>query len=372
MDENRLGTEKITPLVLKMALPVMLSMALQAIYNIADSLFISRYSEVAFGGVSIIQPLLLISTALANGIGAGCGSLLSTLLGQEDYHKARKAVATGWTLALSIGLFLSIGLIFIAKPFVLHFSSDSIANQAAISYLVTISPSIVFVFISSLISFILQSHGMPQKAMIMQSVGAVANIILDPIFIFYFDMGVSGAALASAVGYILSAILALVFYFIAKTTHAKPSFNKECAKKIVNIALPATMVQGAGPVVGVVLNGLIVSYGIEVMAVYGMYLKTESFMFLASQGISSALIVIVGYNYGRGDYDRVKRSFKVSLLIAWSIMGIGFVLFQIFSKNIISLFTDDPCLIAIGIPAFKSLCFCFLLTSPNIIMTGLL
>ncbi len=372
MKENSLGTEKITVLVLKMSIPVVISMSMQAIYNVADSIFLSHYSEIAFGGVSIIQPLLLISLALANGIGAGSGSLLSTLLGRKDLDGARKSISTGWSIALLMGFLCSLLLFVLAEPFSLHFTSDVVASDAAISYLRMISPSISLVFISSLLSFFLQSHGMAKRAMVMQTSGALVNIVLDPVLIFYFDMGAKGAALASAIGYSVTALLAFLFYFRSGCLKSSLGFSFPCAKRIFAVVLPATMVQGAGPIVGIVLNKMIISYSIEVMAVYGMYLKTESFMFLASQGISSALIVIVGYNYGMGNIERVKRSFKLSLLLSWSVMVIGFVFFQLFSKNIISVFTNDPYLIEIGVPAFKSLCFCFLLTAPNIVMTGLL
>ena len=355
-----------------MALPVVLSMAMQAVYNVADSLFISHYSEIAFGGVSIIQPVLLFALALANGIASGSGSYLSQSLGGKDYDRARKAVSTGWFLSFLFGFVSSLLLFILARPFVSLFSDDPVASLSAVGYLKVISPSIIFVFVSSLICFFLQSHGMPRKAMIIQITGAIVNIVLDPIFIFSLDLGAVGAALASAVGYFVSFVIALIFYYRSKCIHAIAKFEKESVRRIFNVALPSTLAQGAGPIVGVVLNGLIVSYGIEVMAVYGMYLKAESFMFLAAQGISSALIVIAGYNYGKGDYGRVRKSFSVSLAMAWSMMIVGFVLFQVFAPEIVRMFTNDDGLVSIGVPAFRSLCFCFLLTSPHIIMTGLL
>lgn len=370
--DSSLGSKKIVPLVIFMALPTIFSMAMQAIYNIADSLFISHYSEIAFGGVSIIQPLLLIATALANGIAAGVGSYLSASLGAKDEKRAISAISTGWALALSSGVAISLLLLIIARPFVSLFSDNIEASVAASSYLLMTTPFLICVFISSLICFILQSYGRPKLAMVIQSLGAVVNIVLDPIFIFTFNMGAMGAALATGIGYFVSFVLSLIFYYSTDCIHCRAKFDRESIVRIFNVALPSTMTQGAGPIVGVIINGLVVSYGIEVMAVYGMYLKAESFMFLASQGIANALIVIVGYNYGRGDFNRVRKSFKVSLVISWSLMIVGFVIFQIFARQIVSLFTTDVRLIELGVSAFRSLCFCFLLTAPNIVMTGLL
>ena len=372
MGNNKLGTMKPLRLVLSMALPIMLSMSLQAVYNIADSLFIAKYSEEAFAGVSIIQPLFLAVLALGNGIAAGEGSLLSKCLGERNDKRAVSSVGTAWTIAMISATVSSLFVILINRSFVEYFLDGDFAISEAVRYLYVVALSFPFVFVASLISFILQSHGMSKSSMVIQSSGAIVNIILDPIFIFTLDMGAFGAGLATAIGFSLSAIIALILYFKSKCTKSRFSFSALDGKRIFQIALPSMLAQAAGPIVGVVLNKLIVSYGIGVMAVYGMYIKMESFMFLAASGIGSALIVIVGYNYGMGDYKRVKKCFFTSLALSWSVMILGFIFFQLFSPWLVSVFTEDAELIALGTRAFRSLCFCFLLTSPNIIMTGLL
>lgn len=372
MENNKLGTMKPLKLVLSMALPIMLSMSLQAVYNIADSLFIAKYSEEAFAGVSIIQPLFLAVLALANGIAAGEGSLLSKCLGENNARRARTSVGTAWTVALIAALISSMFVITINRTFVEFFLDGEFAIREATGYLFIVALAFPFVFIASLVSFILQSHGRSKSSMVIQSSGAIMNIILDPIFIFALDLGAFGAGLATALGYALSSIIALILYFRSKCTRNKLAFCSPDCKRIFQIALPSMLVQAAGPIVGVILNKLIVSYGVGVMAVYGMYLKMESFMFLAASGIGSALIVIVGYNYGMGDMRRVKRCFFTALALSWSVMLLGFVFFQLFSPSLVALFTAEKELIDLGTVAFRSLCFCFLLTSPNIIMTGLL
>ena len=372
MDNNKLGTMKPLPLVLSMALPVMLSMALQAIYNIADSLFIARYSEASFAAVSIIQPMLMIFTSLANGIAAGEGSLLSKCLGADDDKRARSSVGTAWSMA-AISSVAAIVIIFLfVRPFVGFFLHDDPSGQDAIIYLKIVALGLPFFFASSLITFILQSHGHSKSAMFIQGSGAICNIIFDPVLIFTMNLGTAGAALATTLGYILSFAVAAVLYFPSDSTMSKFSLKKKDCRRITQVAMPSMMVQAAGPIVGIILNKLVVSYGVNVMAVFGMYQKTESFMFLAAGGIASALIVIVGYNYGRGDMKRVKKCFFTSLSLSWSIMIIGFFLFQAFTTELVSLFTDSPEVIEIGVRAFKLLCFCFLLTAPNIITSGLL
>ncbi len=372
MDDNKLATMKPLPLVLSMALPLMLSMALQTLYSIADSIFISRFSEETFAAVSIVQPLLLLATAAANGIAAGEGSLLSKLLGEGSGDRARSSIGTAWTLSVSISLALLLAVFLIASPFIGFFlPEDSGGRTDALSYLLIMSLAFPFQFAASLSSFILQAHGMSKSAMIIHSSGAIANIILDPVFIFTLGLGAAGAAAASAIGYLLSAIIGIVLYFSMDIVRSGFSFRKEDGRRIFQIALPSLMVQAASPIVAFFLNKLVISYGTDVMAVYGIYLKTESFMFLASSGIANALLVITGYNYGRRDRERILECYRTALILSWSIMLIGFALFQVFASQIISIFTSDPGVKEIGKEAFRLLCFCFLLTSPNIITGGL-
>lgn len=360
------------PLVLSMALPVMLSMALQAIYNIADSLFISRYSETSFAAVSIVQPLILIFTALANGIAAGEGSLLSKTLGEGDEKRAASSVGTAWTLAIASSVSGLVLVLAASTPFVRFFLGSDASGIDAVVYLRIVAVAFPFQFSASLVSFLLQSYGRSRSAMAIQGSGAICNIVLDPLFIFTFGWGAAGAAIATALGYICSAIVAFAIYFRSDCIVSRPSYDGRDGRRIFRIALPSMMGQAAGPIVGVVLNKLVVAYGVDAMAVFGMYLKTESFMFLASSGIGSALIVIVGYNYGLGDMRRVKKCYFTALALSWSIMLIGFAIFQMAAPEIVGLFSSDPGLLSIGTRAFRLLCFCFLLTSPNIITTGLL
>ncbi len=355
-----------------MAFPIMLSMALQAVYNIADSLFLSHYSEVAFAAVSAVQPVFMIFTALANGIAAGEGSLLSKSLGQGDSRRAHCSLSTAWTLAAVLsggGMTL---VILSSRPVALFFLAGVPGSGDAVSYLRLVSLSFPFMFASALVSFVLQAHGMGKSAMAVQASGALVNVLLDPVFIFVLDMGASGAALATTLGYVFSAVVAAAVCFVHDVTKAMPAYDGEDSRRILSVAFPSTMGQAAGPVVGLVLNKLVLSYGVDAMAVYGMYLKAESFMFLASSGIGSALIVIVGYNYGMGDVGRIRKCFSTSLLLSWSVMIAGFVFFQLCCGWIVGLFTDSPEVLELGRSAFRLLCFCFLLTSPNIIMTGLL
>lgn len=372
MNEKKLGEMKIVPLVISMALPVMLSMAFQAIYNIADSLFISRYRTTAFAGVSIIQPITLLQIALANGISTGCGSLLSRCLGAEDRKGAELTIGTALSISLiSIAVLLPCTIIF-SRPFVSSFTAEKEAVRAGIQYLNIFALGLPALFCSLLISFILQSHGKSKEAMLVQASGAVINILMDPLFIFTFDLGAAGASIATVIGYFSSLLLALFFYKDESIVKSRPKFERKYAKDILQVAVPALLGSGAGPIVGMIFNRIVLSSGINAMVVYGMYLKMESFMFLATGGISSALVVIIGYNYGADRKDRMRSAYKVSIALGWSFMLLSFAAFQILTPLLVKLFTDDAEITQLAIPSFRALSCCFLLTAPNIITTGLL
>ncbi len=372
MDEKKLGEMKIVPLVISMALPVMLSMAFQAIYNIADSLFISHYSSTAFAGVSIIQPITLLQIALANGISTGCGSLLSRCLGAEDNKGARLTIGTTLTISIVSVLILLPSTIIFSKPFVLLFTAEQEAVKAGINYLRVFALGLPALFFSLLISFILQAHGKSKEAMVVQASGAIVNIIFDPLFIFTLGLGAAGAAISSVLGYFFSLLLALLFYRKDTLVKSRPLFEKQQAKGIMQVALPSLLGSGAGPIVGIIFNSIVLGFGINAMVVYGMYLKMESFMFLATGGISSALVVIIGYNYGAGRKDRMRSAYKVSIILGWSFMLLSFIIFQTLTPALVRLFTSEEEVIKLAIPSFRALSCCFLLTAPNIITTGLL
>lgn len=372
MNEERLGNENILKLVVRMALPAMLTMAFQALYNAFDSLFIARYSSHAFASISITQPVINISLAISAGLGAGMAGCISRYLGQRNKKSAEDGFKTALLSALSIAILIALLSLLFSNSFVASFTSDALAIELGSSYLNIISICFPFVFLSTIIASLFNSHSLSLYAMLIQSSGAILNIILDPIFIFYFDLGANGAAIATALGYVFSFIFGLILYNRRSILSLKGAFSFDVLKSITNIALPSMMVSAAGSIVGLIYNRLILSYGLDEMAVYSMYLKLESFMFLASSGISSALVVIVAYNYGAKFFKRVKIAYFTSMLLSLAIMLLGFAFFQIFTKQLVMLFTADDKLLDMGLRAFKKLSYCFLLTSFNISTSGLL
>lgn len=367
---GRLGRENMVTLVIRMAVPIMLSMALQAVYNIADSLFLSRYSLSAFAGVSVIQPFTQIIIAIAIGLGTGLAGVLSNSLGRKDEKSAFSSIHSATYLALVVSIFFLVVMEVFSSPFVHFFVDDRDTYIAGNEYLRLFALGLPFVFLMNNFASILQSHSQSRQAMMVQSSGCLVNIILDPLFIFTFDLGSLGAALATVIGFLVSTILGYVL--VRRLELGKGSFSFALIKRIVYIGLPTLLVSGAGPIISIVYNKLVLQYGVEAMVAYGMYLKMESFMFLSAGGVSSALVVIAAYNLGEGKIDRIHSAYRVSLVIGWGTMLLGFLVFQVFTGFFVRLFaTEGGTLYALGILAFHYLSFCFLISPFNIITSGL-
>ena len=372
MREERLGNENILKLVVAMALPAMMTMAFQALYNAFDSIFISRWSSFDFAAISITQPVISISLAIGTGVATGMGALVSRYLGAGERRRGSAAMYAGLIMLSFLALLLTLLPLIFSKAFMAAFTSDGNGIFQGASYLRIVALAFPFAFSAFFFSFAFSSHAHSAHAMVIQSIGAVLNIILDPVFIFTLGLGARGAALATLIGHVASALTGLVLYLRSDLLRPEKSPLADNVKGIITVALPSMMIAAAGSITGLVLNRLVLSYGMDAMAIYSMYLKLESFMFLASQGIGSALIVIVSYNYGAGQWDRVRKAYFVSLFLAWSVMLLGFLFFQTCTHALVGLFTSDPALTEEGVKAFRLISFCFLLTAPNIMTSSLL
>ncbi|MCR5731862.1 MAG: MATE family efflux transporter [Sphaerochaetaceae bacterium] len=367
---NRLGRENMVSLVIRMALPIMLSMALQAVYNIADSLFISRYSLSAFAGVSVIQPFSQIVISIAVGLAAGLSGVLSNSLGRRDDKRAFDSIRSAKIIAIYISFIFLFLMEILSTPFVYFFVKEEVAYNSGVEYLRIFSLGLPLLFIMNILSSILQSHSRSRDAMLVQSSGCIVNIVLDPLLIFTFDLGARGAAIATVLGFLVSALFGVVL--VKRLSIVKGSFSLPLVWKIIYIGLPTLLVSGAGPIISIFYNKLVIQYGVDAMIAYGMYLKMESFMFLSASGVSSALIVIAAYNLGEGKLDRVHSAYNVSLFIGWGTMLLGFLLFQLFPGFFVHLFTSEGGeLYLLGITAFHYLSFCFLISPFNIVTSGL-
>lgn len=368
---NIMQSETIPRLLFKMSFPMMLSMLIQALYNVVDSIFVAMVSETALTAVSLAFPLqnLLISAAV--GTGVGINSLLSRRLGEGKHEEANHVASTSLFLAFAMWvLFVLIG-VFLTKPFLALFTKDTELLKLSTSYsriCLIVSFGCIF---SVTIEKLIQATGNSVQPMTMQLTGAITNIILDPIFIFVFKLGVNGAAIATVIGQIASMLLAIVFfkkneYISIQLKDIKP--NARIIKDIFQVGLPSIIMNSIGTVMVSLINKILILFSATAVSVFGVYFKLQSFVFMPVFGLNNGVIPILGFNYGARNKKRMLDTMKLGLVVALLIMITGTICFQLFAKELLSLFSATEEMYRIGIPALRTISLCFIPASISIIL----
>ena len=379
-DRNILGVENIGSLICKMSIPIMFSMMVMALYNVVDSIFISHYSAKYLASLSIVFPLQMGIIAVCSGTAIGINSLTSRYLGAGNTDKANKVAITGmWLEIISSLVFILFG-IFFSGVFANAFSSDpEITNgtKAYLSICLIISTPLMF---SSVIERLMQAEGDSIHPMIVQIVGALINIVLDPVFIFgigpFPEMGVAGAALATVLGQIIGCIIAYIFYrrinILSARIHNLIKFKpeKQTIKEIYKVALPSIVLQGLTSISTLLMNIIIVAFSDIAVAVFGLYFKVQSFLYMPLFGFNSGVIPIVGYNYGAKNKDRVIKTVRIAMAIGCSVMLLGTLLFQFLPNLILSPFKTTEEMNKIAYVAFRIISIGFIFSAIAIVING--
>jgi len=376
-----LGTMKMTRLVPKVSVPIMISMLVQALYNVVDSIFVSQFDTNGLTAVSLVFPFQMLMIALATGMGTGIGSLISRRLGERRSDEARRASWNGLgILAVGCVLFIALGL-FLSRPLMGIVAADSLANRERIvsmgvDYLSIVTIWSAGVFMAIFTERLLQATGNSVCSMITQMAGAVTNIILDPIMIFGLlgcpSMGVAGAAIATVIGQWVSAIVGLVLNqwknAELRLNIRDLKWNRMDIRDIIAVGLPSTVMQAIGSVMNIGMNGILSTFpesnaGLNVLSVY---FKLQSFIFMPVFGLSTGIIAIIGYNFGARNRERIYECVKVALIWAITIMLIGMAIFMIFPSQLMSVFESDAepeltrQMTQIGVVAMRIICLCFI------------
>ena len=335
--ENKMGTMPMKKLLATMSLPIMLSMLIQACYNIVDSMFVARYSQEALAAVSLAFPIQMLIIAVSVGTAVGVNSLLSRRLGEGRMEEVNQAAQHGILLALiSAAVFAVFGLS-AARAFAnLFTTSADIASQAAL-YIGIVTVFCFGVFVQIVMERIMQATGNAVYNMVMQGIGALVNIILDPILIFGFfgfpAMGILGAAIATVSGQILAMVLgAWIIHKQIPFIHLGVkgfSFSWDICRQIYSVGFPAIIMQSVASVMTLGMNMILLPYSELAISVYSVYAKLQQFIFMPVLGMNSALIAIVGYNFGAQKKQRINQAARYSLIAAVLIMALGTVLFQL-------------------------------------------
>lgn len=359
--ENRMGVESIGPLLASMAIPMMISMLVQAFYNVVDSIFVSRLSENALNAVSLAFPLQNLMIAVGGGTTMGVNTLLSRSLGAKHQESADRAANTGIFLSVcSAVLFALIG-IFCSRPFFLAQTDVAeIVNYGTAYGRICLGCSFG-IFCQFCFERLLQSTGRTKFAMYTQMMGAVINIILDPILIFglfgFPRMEVAGAAAATVIGQITAAVAGLIINLkYNKDIHIRLRdirWHTRTAAEIYRVGFPSIIMQSIGSVMTFGLNKILISFTTTATAVFGAYFKLQSFIFMPVFGLNNGMIPIIAYNYGAKKLDRLKKTVKLTIFTAIAIMLLGLTAFELIPGVLLSFFNASEDMLAIGIPALR-------------------
>lgn len=373
--ENKMGVMPIKKLVITMSLPMMISMLVQALYNVVDSIFVSQVCEDALTAVSLAFPVQNLMIGVATGTGVGINALLSRSLGAKEYDKANKIAANGVFLALISGIvFLLFGIFGVRIFFNGQIEPDSAIYNYGVDYLSIVCCFSFGIFGQVTTERLMQATGKTTLSMFTQLTGAIINIILDPLFILgigpFPRLEAKGAAVATVIGQICSFAIGLIL---------NKKFNKEIRLSLRNfrpdfriiaeiykIGVPSIIMVAIGSFMTFFLNKILLSFSSTAAAVFGVYFKLQSFIFMPVFGLNNGIIPIIAFNYGAKNRDRIIKTIRFSCVIAITIMTLGTLLMWLIPEQMLSLFDASEDMMSIGVPALRYISLSFILAAINI------
>ena len=367
LKENKMGVMPIGKLLVNMALPMMISMLIQALYNVVDSIYVSRISESAVTALSLAFPVQNLQIGFAVGIGVGVNSLLSKSLGERDQKAADRTAGNGILLMLIASVVFLLFGIFGTRPYFEMQSDVAETVEGGIVYTSICCILSLGIFVEILGERLLQSTGRTFHTMISQSVGAIVNIVLDPILIFgWFGlpaMGIAGAALATVIGQWAGAVLVIIFNLkYNPDVHLGLKWLKPHGKTIrtiLTVGVPSIVMNGIGSVMNFGMNQILQGFGETSTGVFGIYFKLQSFFFMPLFAVNNATISIIAFNYGARRPERIVKTLKTGCAVALGIMVTGLLVFQLFPGMLMKMFDPSDEFLAIGIRALRSISWCF-------------
>lgn len=375
-DGSFMKERRIFPLLVSMALPMVLSMTINSLYNIVDSYFVAMLSDSAMTALSLVYPVQNAINSVAIGFGIGINAAISYFSGARDMKGADKAASLGLILSIFHGLVLTVISIGVMPSFLRSFTSDPVLIDYGMRYS-------VIVFLFSVINMaglsyekIFQAVGRMKISMVALAAGCLFNIVMDPVLIFTFSMGIEGAAIATGLGQTVSLLVYLIFYKVrpmeVRIHYSLFRFDKAMAKRLYAVGLPATLNLALSSLLVTALNAMLSSFSEIYVLILGLYYKLQSFLYLPSSGIVQGMRPIIGYNYGAREMARVRKTFNATLLLCIAIMSVGTLIAIIFPESLISLFSEDERVIEEGAEALRIISIGFVVSSISVTASGAL
>ena len=378
IQENKMGTMPVNKLLISMSLPMIISMLVQAMYNIVDSVFVAQISENALTAVSLAFPLQNLMIAFAGGTAVGVNALLSRSLGEKNQdHVNQTAVNSVFIFLVTAVIFMIAGLTLSNLFFNVQTTNTEIVN-AGTQYSMIVVGCSIGLFCQFLFERLLQATGRTLFTMVTQGLGAIINIILDPIFIFglcgFPKMGVAGAALATITGQIIACLLAL--FFNLKFNHDihfkfkrfRP--NAHIVKQIYSVGIPSIIMQSIGSVMTFGMNTILITFSTTATAVFGVYFKLQSFVFMPVFGLNNGMIPIIAYNLGAKQKKRMFDTIKLAMIYATGMMIIGVIFFETIPQTLLGFFNASEAMIKIGTPALRIIAMHFIFAGFSIVCSA--
>ena len=380
MDKNFMKEKKIFPLVVSMSLPMVISMAVNSLYNIVDSYFVAKISEDAMTALSLVYPVQNLMTALAVGFGVGMNARIAYCLGANKQKGASYAATTGLLLSGVHGIILMVVCLLGMRRFLMMYTDNESIINMGLEYSNRAFLFSVIIMLGISLEKIFQSVGKMNISMISMICGFVTNIILDPLMIFgigfFPEMGMSGAAWATGIGQSVTLLVYIICLFISpipiKLKIKNISFDKNMLKSLYSVGIPATLNMALPSFLISSLNGILAAFGEKYVLVLGAYYKLQTFIYLSANGIIQGVRPLVSFNYGASERERVKQIFKTTVLLISSVMALGVLLSLIIPKQMMGLFTSNGETAQIGVTALRIICIGFVFSAVSVTCCGVL
>lgn len=380
MDQTFMKEKRVLPLVVSMSLPMVISMAVNALYNIIDSYFVAKISENAMTALSLVFPIQNLVSSIGVGFGIGINACVAFYLGAQEGERADRAATVGTFCSLLHGLLLTALCLCGTPVFLAMFTSDAAITEAALAYAKRVFLFSPIVTLSIGYEKLFQAVGKMKASMFSLMCGCVANIILDPLMIFgigpFPEMGIEGAAYATGIGQTIGLMIYLILcaakQLPLKITHHNLKFDAPTVKRIYAVGFSATLTMALPSLLISALNGILAAFADGYVLVLGVYYKLQTFIYMTANGIVQGIRPLIGYNYGAGEQRRVREIFRTSLILILSVMVVGTILSWSIPRTLIGLFTENQGTVQIGAKALRIISLGFLLSGISVTCCGAL